>query len=205
MKLIFNTLSFAAILLVCGGVGYGIYQNSLALREQKPPEPKRQPLAVEVTQMTQQPIGDRVEGWRVDHLTTDSRAARAGSVFVALVGENFDGNDFIDDAISRGARVVVCSRGRALDRRVETAPASAEAMTVPARAIVTLDDEHPLSGFRQQRRCGQSAETRADDDDVVSVALGFAVEADPRRRRLLRGATRSRDRAGRFGRARGGS
>jgi len=62
------------------------------------------------------PIGDRVEGWRVDHLTTDSRAARAGSVFVALVGENFDGNDFIDDAISRGARVVVCSRGRALDR-----------------------------------------------------------------------------------------
>lgn len=63
------------------------------------------------------PVGDRVEGWRVDHLTTDSRAARGGSVFVALVGENFDGNDFSDDAISRGARVVVCSRGRALDRR----------------------------------------------------------------------------------------
>ena len=62
------------------------------------------------------PVGDCVEGWRVEHLTTDSRAARAGSVFVALVGENFDGNDFIDDAISRGARVVVCSRGRALDR-----------------------------------------------------------------------------------------
>jgi UDP-N-acetylmuramoyl-tripeptide--D-alanyl-D-alanine ligase len=33
----------------------------------------------------------------------DSRKATEGSIFLALIGENADGHDFIDDAISRGA------------------------------------------------------------------------------------------------------
>ncbi len=49
-------------------------------------------------------------------LTTDSRAAGPGDLFLALEGERFDGNDFIDDAISRGAALVVCSAGRAPSR-----------------------------------------------------------------------------------------
>jgi len=54
--------------------------------------------------------------WWFRRLSTDSRSLETGAVFVALKGEHFDGNDFIDDAIARGAAVVVCSKGRALDR-----------------------------------------------------------------------------------------
>ena len=43
-------------------------------------------------------IGDTPLDWTIGELTTDSRAAGPDSVFVALVGENYDGNDFIDDA-----------------------------------------------------------------------------------------------------------
>lgn len=50
-------------------------------------------------------------------LTTDSRKAGPGDIFLALVGERFDGNDFIDDAVARGAALVVCCAGRAPLRR----------------------------------------------------------------------------------------
>ncbi len=55
----------------------------------------------------------RIEFSRVG---TDSRAVRPGELFVALRGDRFDGNAFIDEAISRGATGVVCSTGRALER-----------------------------------------------------------------------------------------
>lgn len=50
------------------------------------------------------------------HVGSDSRAVRPGELFVALRGDRFDGNDFIDDAISRGAKGVVCNAGRAPSR-----------------------------------------------------------------------------------------
>ena len=61
--------------------------------------------------------GAVADGWRLGRVTSDSRATQAGDVFVALCGPRFDGNDFIDDAVSRGASLVVCLSGRALDRR----------------------------------------------------------------------------------------
>ena len=54
--------------------------------------------------------------WSLTAVSTDSRTLEPKSLFVALRGDNFDGNDFIDDAIAHGAAVVVCARGRALDR-----------------------------------------------------------------------------------------
>lgn len=44
-------------------------------------------------------------------VTTDSRQVRPGCLFVALKGDNFDGHDFVDAAISQGARGVICKRG----------------------------------------------------------------------------------------------
>jgi len=38
-----------------------------------------------------------------DRFSTDSRAVEPGEFFIALVGERFDGNDFLDDAAKRGA------------------------------------------------------------------------------------------------------
>jgi len=43
-------------------------------------------------------------------VTTDSRAVKPGQVFVALAGENFDGHDFIDSAVEKGASAIVVSR-----------------------------------------------------------------------------------------------
>ena len=43
-------------------------------------------------------------------ITTDSRTIKPGEIFIALVGENFDGHNFVDLAIEKGAIAVVVSR-----------------------------------------------------------------------------------------------
>ena len=64
-------------------------------------------------------------------LVIDSRAAKAGSVFVALRGTKTDGHRFIADAIARGANVVVMERP----------------MTLPdgVRGVVVADSARMLS------------------------------------------------------------
>ncbi len=46
-------------------------------------------------------------------LTTDSRAVKGGEMFLALRGENFDGNDYALKALEDGAGCVVIERGSA--------------------------------------------------------------------------------------------
>jgi len=43
-------------------------------------------------------------------ISTDSRAIARGELFVALVGENFDGHDYIGSAIEKGATAIVVAR-----------------------------------------------------------------------------------------------
>ena len=43
-------------------------------------------------------------------ISTDSRTTREGNLFVALGGENFDGHDYVSDALDRGARGAVVAR-----------------------------------------------------------------------------------------------
>lgn len=61
MKSILNYLTFAAIVIVCCGAGYGVYRKSLAISEQTPSKPTPPPMVVEVTALRQKPIVDRVE------------------------------------------------------------------------------------------------------------------------------------------------
>ena len=42
------------------------------------------------------------------YVTTDSRKVTPGAVFVALKGEHFDGNDFVDKAREDGAAYIIC-------------------------------------------------------------------------------------------------
>ena len=49
-------------------------------------------------------------------LVTNSRCVAGGDLFLALKGRRYDGNDFIDDAVSRGATAVICAAGRGLER-----------------------------------------------------------------------------------------
>ncbi|MFA7350028.1 MAG: UDP-N-acetylmuramoyl-tripeptide--D-alanyl-D-alanine ligase [Methylotenera sp.] len=53
-----------------------------------------------------------------DSVGSDSRNVKAGQLFVALKGENFDGNTFADEAIKKGAAAVMLS-----DSAVEVQPA----------------------------------------------------------------------------------
>ena len=52
-------------------------------------------------------IGDDVE---ISCFSTDTRTIVKGDAFVALKGKNFDGNDLVSDAVSKGARAIVVSR-----------------------------------------------------------------------------------------------
>ncbi|MBK8993601.1 MAG: hypothetical protein IPM40_18935 [Gammaproteobacteria bacterium] len=45
-----------------------------------------------------------------DAVSTDTRTLAPGSLFVALRGENFDGHDFVAEAVRRGAGALLCSR-----------------------------------------------------------------------------------------------
>ena len=49
----------------------------------------------------------------VSGIATDSRTIRAGSVFLALRGENFDAHDFLDTAVRAGASALIVSRAGA--------------------------------------------------------------------------------------------
>ncbi len=46
----------------------------------------------------------------VDKVLTDSRKAAEGGLFVALKGENFDGNDFAEKALLSGCQAALCSK-----------------------------------------------------------------------------------------------
>jgi murE/murF fusion protein len=73
-------------------------------------------------------------------ISTDTRLIKDGGVFVALRGENYDGHDFISDAVAKGARAIV----------VEEPP---HKLTGNAQIIVvedTLAALGDLAGFRRQ-------------------------------------------------------
>jgi len=48
----------------------------------------------------------------VNKISTDTRTIEEGSIFIPLVGENFDGHMFIEDAIKNGASVVLIQEGK---------------------------------------------------------------------------------------------
>ena len=53
------------------------------------------------------------------HVTTDSRKVTSGSVFVALKGEHFDGNDYVSQALEQGAEWVLMDNQNRYDHLPE--------------------------------------------------------------------------------------
>ena len=39
-------------------------------------------------------------------ISLDTRSLKKGSMFIAIKGKNFDGNDFVKDAINKGAVII---------------------------------------------------------------------------------------------------
>ncbi len=57
----------------------------------------------------------------VDMITTDSRNVEPGCMYIAIIGERFDGNDFALEALNKGASVAIVSRHFEDDRCIEVA------------------------------------------------------------------------------------
>jgi UDP-N-acetylmuramoyl-tripeptide--D-alanyl-D-alanine ligase len=69
----------------------------------------------------------------IDGVTTDSRQVESGSLFVAIEGENFDGNDFAVEALGRGAAAVLVRPGTDAEPRIEVADTSAALLSLAAK------------------------------------------------------------------------
>lgn len=65
-----------------------------------------------ILQASQNCLPISTEDTWVSSITTDTRDLREGALFVALVGERFDGHDFIEAAVAQGAVAVVVQEGR---------------------------------------------------------------------------------------------
>ena len=68
------------------------------------------------------------------HVTTDSRKVTSGSIFVALKGEHFDGNDFVEQAKADGAEYII-SGENALRELQDIARAWRRELKIPIIAI----------------------------------------------------------------------
>lgn len=60
------------------------------------------------------PVAERV----FTSVSTDTRTIEPGSLFVALVGDRFDGHDFVGEAVARGAAGIVVQRGIAVTEEI---------------------------------------------------------------------------------------
>jgi UDP-N-acetylmuramoyl-tripeptide--D-alanyl-D-alanine ligase len=57
-------------------------------------------------------VGPGAAAVSVERVHSDTRTLQPGDLFVALKGERFDANDFLDDASAKGAAAAIAHRGR---------------------------------------------------------------------------------------------
>lgn len=57
----------------------------------------------------------------IEKVVTDSRTKTANSLFVPIIGENFDGHDYVKEAVDNGAKAVLWSKERELPLFLSTA------------------------------------------------------------------------------------
>ena len=48
----------------------------------------------------------------IKSISTDTRSLKKNSLFIAMKGENFDGNDFVDEALSKGSNIIIADNKR---------------------------------------------------------------------------------------------
>jgi len=90
-------------------------------------------------------------GTLIRRVTTDSRAAQAGDLFVALAGERHDGHEFLQDVIQKGADAVMVETNK-----VPT--------NLPKCAVIAVDNT--------RKALGQIAARYRSDFNLPVVAVG---------------------------------
>jgi len=105
-----------------------------------------------------QATGGRLTGGSPDtvfeSVSIDTRTLQPGALFIAIKGDNFDGHEFVDEAVRRGAAGMLVSRApQAVEGGVDEAPALAAA---PAVTIVVDDTLEALQALGRdvRRRSG---------------------------------------------------
>ncbi len=81
-------------------------------------------------------------------ICVDSRLVKGGDIFVAIKGTVYDGHDFIDQAITNGARYIVCQK----DRRQETGDRIQKECE-----IIFVEDSTEASALLAQAKAGNPA------------------------------------------------
>ena len=113
---------------------------------------------------------ERTEGVTVARVHTDSRSLQAGDLFVALRGERFDANQFIDQAATQGATAVVCE---------PSGEAAARAAGLPA--LIVPDSRIALgelaAGWRAQFSLPLIAVTGSNGKTTVTQMIASILRA----------------------------
>jgi UDP-N-acetylmuramoyl-tripeptide--D-alanyl-D-alanine ligase len=107
-----------------------------------------------------------------DRFSTDSRTVEPGELFIALVGERFDGNDFLEEVSQRGASGALICR--------EFRPDELPALKTVIRVVKTDDALGKLAAFVRSRMAvpvvgitGSNGKTTTKE--FVAAALGADV------------------------------
>ena len=77
---------------------------------------------------------------RIQDATIDSRTVRPGCLFVPIVGERFDGHDFIPQAIDKGAIAVLAENKKSYTCPVIYVDSTVKALLVMAKAYRAIFD-----------------------------------------------------------------
>ncbi|HCR04400.1 MAG TPA: hypothetical protein DIU18_04365 [Gemmatimonadetes bacterium] len=106
-------------------------------------------------------------------VTTDSRKVRPDDLYVALIGEKFDGHDFVDAALAGGAKGVVVSRSATSPKgvtfyRVEDTLVALGLLAAHRRAALSV----PVVGVT-----GSNGKTSTKDFTRGALESSFAVHA----------------------------
>ena len=108
-------------------------------------------------------------------VSTDTRTLSGGELFVAIAGENFDGHDFVSDAVASGAAGVVVSRAVALESSVPV-----------YRVPDTLVALGQLARYRRRRHAaqvvaitGSSGKTTTKEFLRGALQRSYRVHANP--------------------------
>jgi len=121
-------------------------------------------------------LGDRLH---FPGVTTDTRAIEPGEVFVAIRGATHDGHDHVDEAVKRGAGVVIVER--AVERSDSDHPADCSVVTV-RESLAALGD---LAAYHRRRRrqaqvlavAGSNGKTTTKEMTAAILREAFGADA----------------------------
>ncbi len=116
--------------------------------------------------------GTAVGTAEITSVSTDSRTLAPGSLFVALVGDHFDGHDFVRDAMTAGAAAVMVAGRVAMEPRLQVTD------TLIGLRRLAIDRRNRLSGSRSVGITGSTGKTSCKD--LLASALGVGTWASPR-------------------------